>query len=274
MEKQQVVFDKHWELAQTYLKDDEKLKIKLGKRLSKHDFQWSWLVVNSRCIYQELSSQSTRDDNYACSPLIDMINHVPSDVPHCKLSYDIKGLSIITQSSYRPGAEVFISYGAHSNEHLLCDYGFVIPHNSDNSLDLDDVVCKLLESWHISMLMELGYYEDYTIDLQGMMSFRTEVALRVALLTEQDCMEGSDRCRKLTHFVNGRSDGRQELPEVFSLLFRVLEQEMKATDAALLKLEQCPQDGNIRLLKQLWYDRRDIICAASKYNKTRKRRMT
>lgn len=272
--KQQVVFDKHWKLAQIYLENNEKLKLKLRSKLSKQDFQWSWLVINSRCIYQELSSQSTRDDNYACSPLIDMINHVPSAVPHCKLSYDIKGLSIITQSSYRPGAEIFISYGAHSNEHLLCDYGFVIPHNSDNSLDLDHALCKLLKSWHTNLLMELGYYEDYTIDLQGMMSFRTEVALRVALLSEQACEEGSDKCRKLVHFVNGRNNGQQEQADVLILLRSILEHELEETEVTMSKIDQCTHIENMRLLKQLWYDRQEILRNAIRVNKTRKRRMT
>lgn len=261
--KQQIVFKKHLSLAEKYMSEHAHLQESLGSPLDRSDFQWAWLVVNSRCIFQSLSSTSTRDDNYACAPLIDMINHVPSSTPHCKLSYDIKGLSVLSQSSYKCGQEVFISYGAHSNEALLCEYGFTIPGNSDNSLSLDRPLSKFLESWHVGMLMEMGYYEDWTIDHRGYPSFRTEVVLRAALLTKDECVEGTNQCRKLTQFVNGRSSGKEEQAGVDALLLKVLEQEESETEKVLSRpVRDGSADVRLRSIRQLFVDRLEIIQAA------------
>lgn len=259
--KQKVVFRKHHGLAQAYIRSHEKLG-PLLHGFTEEEFLWAWLVVNSRCIYQELSPQSTRDDNYACAPLIDMINHVPSSVPHCKLSYDIKGLSVISQNSYEMGDEVYISYGAHSNEALLCEYGFVLHNNSDNSLNFDHQLSKVLRSWHLRLLMELGYYEDCTINGDGEISFRTEVAIRVSLLSEADCEEGTDGCRRLTQYVNGRIDGQAEDAEVDRTLCRMVLNELKVIEAALVDLDEvCERESaTLRpLQRQIWRDHFGIL---------------
>lgn len=259
------MFSKHLELAQAYLKSQPLLHSTLSVDLDLTEFRWAWLVVNSRCIYQTLSATSARDDNYACSPLIDMINHVPSSAAHCKLSYDIRGLSVFTQSQYTPGQEVSISYGAHSNEALLCEYGFTLHRNTDDSVSLDATISARLKPWHIGMLMELGYYEDYTMDYQGFPSFRTEVALRVALLSESECAEESSACRRLTQFVDGQSSGRSEQHKVDQLLIGILEEEMKIAEQALTHLHSMDSgDSRIHAISRLWADRQAIIHAAFK----------
>lgn len=263
LSKQRRVYKKHYDLAQKYLSDHPSLQVTLLSTLDLSEFCWAWLVVNSRCIYQALSPTSTRDDNYACSPLIDMINHVPSSVPHCKLSYDIKGLSVLTQSGYNLGEEVFISYGAHSNEALLCEYGFTIPGNTDNSLTLDAPISRILKPWHLSMLMEVGFYEDCTLDYRGIPSFRTEVVMRAALLSEADCDEESTGCRRLTQFINGHSSGQAEQADVDMLLSKILENEMQDARVALTRLEEGEtMDSRTRSIRQLWLDRQECMQAA------------
>lgn len=258
--KQRTVFSKHLASAIRFLNDCPILSSRLGNTLDVDSFTWSWLAVNSRCIYQELSPTSTRDDNYACSPLIDMINHAPSTSPHCKLSYDIKGLSVISTSSYQAGQETFISYGAHSNDALLCEYGFVMSCNPDNHVVIDTLLLKKLGASQQRLLMEMGYFEEYTINHDGNASFRTEVAVRVALLGEDECVEGSRGCRRLMQFVNGQSSGSREQAEVDAFLRKLLEEDLVACQVKLDGLNSAGQYAS--LIKQLWFDRVDIIRAA------------
>jgi hypothetical protein len=257
--KQKTVFKRHRELASSHLRDGSSLHKYLLNDLDNNAFEWAWLVVNSRCIYQALSDTSSRDDNYACAPLIDMINHVPSSVPHCRLSYDISGLSVISNSHYQPGEEVYISYGAHSNEALLCEYGFTIAHdNPDNCLFLDAAIKARLMNHHVSLLMEIDYYEDYTLDSSGWCSFRTEVALRAALLSEKECEEEADGCRRLMQFVNGLSSGRADEAAMFRLLKDVLQVEKTLSIA---RIERCQAElvhcapNIMALVVQMWQDR-------------------
>lgn len=261
LNKQQKVYEKHLQLAENFVKSHERISSILGTTLNREDFLWSWLVVNSRCIYQSLSPTSTRDDNYACSPLVDMINHVPSSISHCKLSYDIKGLSVISQSPYKSGKEVSISYGAHSNEALICEYGFTIPSNSDNTLIIDALFAEILKPWQTRLLMEMGYFEDCTIDDNGYPSFRTDVTLRTALLDEDQCVEGSDGCRRLTQYVNGRSSGRSEQAAVDRLLKDLLSVELRKIQDAISSLKRTERgnDPNMLLIRRIWRDQEDIV---------------
>lgn len=262
--KQKTVYRRHHELASMHVKNHpEHFSSIKGPGFDAETFEWAWTMVNSRCIYQALSGTSSRDDNYACAPLIDMINHVPSAKEHCKLSYDIKGLSVVSNSWYKTGDEVFISYGAHSNEALLCEYGFVIPHgNSDNCLFLDEAVKALLQSYHVSLLMEIDYYEDYTLDWDGWPSFRTEVALRVALLAEEECEEDAQGYRRLMQFINGHSSGRTEEAAMRRLLERLLREELSAADEQIARCVDVKDSSLPNFIRpfivQVWTDRRDL----------------
>lgn len=44
---------------------------------------------------------------------------------------------IKTYNSFRKYDQVFISYGAHSNTHLLMEYGFILPDNPHDVYELD-----------------------------------------------------------------------------------------------------------------------------------------
>ena len=254
LKKQKTVFNNHFALAEKYV--TEGFYSTTLSSLNRQDFLYHWLLVNSRCIFQQLSETSTRDDNYACAPLVDMINHVSSSSAHCKLSYDIRGLHVISETSYEAGEEVGISYGAHSNEALLCEYGFCMDDNPDDSLSLDDRLISMMKPYAVSLLMEIGYWEDYTLDERGRCSFRTEVALRALLLSEDDCIESSWKCRRLMHYIQGRYDGYEESSEVQKLLETVLKAEVNHAEEMIKKIERAdishtPQ----KLLLTLWQDR-------------------
>lgn len=170
----------------------------LGQHLKKIDFLWAWMCINSRCLYMEMPQKNDPSDNFTLAPYVDFLNHLGND--ECGIKIDTQGFHVLTSTSYTPGMELYFSYGPHSNEFLLCEYGFTLPHNRWNYLDISDYITPLLQPQHVAFLKEAGYYADYTINDLGI-SFRTEIAL--ATLQEKD----PSQSRKLRAFVDGISDG-------------------------------------------------------------------
>jgi hypothetical protein len=219
--QQQTLFDKHYEQARNLAAETSLYKC-LDLQFDK--FLWAWLLVNSRSIYQQLSTVSTIDDNYACAALVDMLNHVPSQEIHAKLLYDKIGLTVEAQTSYEAGQEVFISYGAHGNEALVLEYGFYLPDNTDNSLSLDDLMQKLFSEKHRDLLEGMGYLGDYTVDYQGRISFRVEVALRIGLLSEQEIEDGGEALRRVMQYSQGLNSGRDTNAAAHNRLRQMLDE--------------------------------------------------
>lgn len=104
-------------------------------------FLWAWLCVNSRCLYLPLGL-ADHADNFTLAPLLDMANHTSDPALECKVTYASDGgfeLRAPSNEAHRkpspkdasfaamPGDECFITYGPHSNESLLSEYGFVLP---------------------------------------------------------------------------------------------------------------------------------------------------
>ncbi len=101
-------------------------------------FLWAWLCVNSRCVFLPLGL-ADHADNFTLAPVLDMANHTPDPALECKVRYATNGgLELCAPSHSResqpgssaatmmPGDECFITYGPHSNEKLLSEYGFVL----------------------------------------------------------------------------------------------------------------------------------------------------
>ncbi|KAK0537795.1 hypothetical protein OC835_001654 [Tilletia horrida] len=194
------------------------------------DFYWAWLCVNSRCLYLPLGLK-TREDNFTMAPVIDLINHTFDKSIECKVEYPAEGMQIrapksdpkafnVTkvrtengnteteeqwQRGCSKGDELFITYGAHSNEFLLAEYGFVLPiatapepsalldlpNNPFAEVVVDDLMLELLASAQSSLvqaelkrelLRERSYWLDWTIHPTGEPSHRLVCALRLLAL--------------------------------------------------------------------------------------------
>ncbi|TKY86198.1 hypothetical protein EX895_005023 [Sporisorium graminicola] len=97
-------------------------------------FLWAWLCVNTRCVFLPLCL-ADHADNFTLAPMLDMANHTSDPSFECKVRYAADGgLEMYAPSGSDaetcvavPGDECFITYGPHSNENLLSEYGFVLP---------------------------------------------------------------------------------------------------------------------------------------------------
>lgn len=101
-------------------------------------FLWAWLCVNSRCVFLPLGL-ADHADNFTLAPVLDMANHTPDPALECKVRYaNNGGLELCapgqrqqsqsgpSAAAMMPGDECCITYGPHSNEKLLSEYGFVL----------------------------------------------------------------------------------------------------------------------------------------------------
>lgn len=226
--------------------------------LSKQRFLWAWMCINSRCLYMNMPQAKNNTDNFTMAPYVDFLNHSTND--QCELKIDRTGFHVYTTTSYDTNEQIFLSYGPHSNEFLLCEYGFMIPSgNNWNDLDLSDIIIKLLNQDQVEFLKEYEYFGEYTINIQSGLSFRTEVVL--ATLQEQDPKES----RKLLSLINGFIDVSNYKKNSNTLLKELLLKTLHDSNVFLnLKLEYSDKATNDRFntIRDLYKIRHDI---AQKY---------
>lgn len=195
-----------------------------GPKITKHDFLWAWMCINSRCLYMEMPQGKDSSDNFTMAPYVDFLNHLNND--QCGIKIDAAGFHVVTSCTYKAGEELYFSYGPHSNEFLLCEYGFTLPVNTWNYVDVSDMIIPLLRPPHVDFLKHSGYYGEYTVNGTGM-SFRTEVAL--ATLQEPNPAES----RRIRAFVDGVSDGLVYSHKLKVLLTKIMEKLVGDCDRKL-----------------------------------------
>lgn len=114
--------------------------------LSFEDFKWAWYVVNTRSVFF-LSKHSEyicdkETNNIALVPFLDFFNHSPT--ANIKASYNKATCcyEIVTYDDYTPYNQVFLSYGCHGNQNLFIEYGFCVPENPHDAIEvsLDDIL--------------------------------------------------------------------------------------------------------------------------------------
>ncbi|PWN52070.1 hypothetical protein IE53DRAFT_385542 [Violaceomyces palustris] len=173
------------------------------ERITKKSFLWSWLCVNSRCVFLQMDLPN-HSDNFTMAPLLDMANHTSQPSLECKVRYTSKGglelyappassrqIDRLGRKGLCKGDEVFITYGPHSNSALLSEYGFLLPAicpedddlgrspeelsakewrgNRYSQVNVDEVVTKLFQEQgqegetKLELLSDKGYRGDWTI---------------------------------------------------------------------------------------------------------------
>lgn len=147
-------------------------------------FIHAWANVNSRCFYHVApGKRAPKDSNEAMAmvPAMDLFNH--SHVANCNTSYDRKGFHVVTEKAIPAGQELLLSYGAHGNDTLWTEYGFIMDTNGDDSISgFDEVVLDGMTAAEIDLLEGASYLGDYTLTANGL-CWRSEVVSWLRILS-------------------------------------------------------------------------------------------
>ncbi|KFY18350.1 hypothetical protein V493_08695 [Pseudogymnoascus sp. VKM F-4281 (FW-2241)] len=179
--------------------------------LTRDHYLYNWLVVNTRTFYYVppgTKRKKDRNDCMALNPFADYFNHSSQG---CKVEFGPEGFEITSNEVYEKGDEIYISYGTHSNDFLLAEYGFIMDENDADHILLDSVIIPEMDTEQLELVKESGYLGTYVLDKESV-CYRTEVALR-ALCTP---------ARRWQRFVDSGEDGEHDQAIVDELLIKVL----------------------------------------------------
>lgn len=210
------------------------------------DFMHAWILVNTRTFYYTPPNyKKTRNkkrfpwldpdpnENMALNPFADYFNH--SSPPTCEVSYSEKGFDIEAVLPVKTGEEVYISYGKHSNDFLLAEYGFIMDENENDSISMDDLVMKRIEETGGKIAGKSrrincegwGFWGKYTLDKDGV-CYRTQVALKSLVMSE----------RRWEHLCRGNDIGEDEEEAYVEVLREVLEECLETAKKAVKSLQR------------------------------------
>lgn len=210
----------------------------------------AWLLVNSRTFYYTTARSATvhpqHDDHMAMQPVADLFNHAADG--GCRVTYGPEGFCFVADRLYAAGDEVPISYGAHADDMLLVEYGFVLAapgiHNRWDEVCLDAAILPRMAAFLRADLEEAGFLGRYMIDADTPGGcYRTQVALRRILC-------GRTQRAAWQRFVDGGGEGdgggRSSIisqERVDALLGECLADMGERARAAVAQIEKLAKDG-------------------------------
>ncbi|RAH53412.1 ribosomal N-lysine methyltransferase [Aspergillus piperis CBS 112811] len=160
-------------------------------------FAYYWCIINSRSFYYVSPGKDEPEDwNDAIGmvPFADYFNHV--DDAACDVNFDGKKYTFRATRRYEKGEEVYMSYGNHSNDFLLVEYGFTLPTNPSDSIYLDDIIFQDLSISQKQELAKQEIFGNYTLSHP----LAQETPLHYAA-----CLKYMN-LREWRAYVNGRSE--------------------------------------------------------------------
>ncbi|KHN98674.1 SET domain protein [Metarhizium album ARSEF 1941] len=216
-------------------------------------FLYSWHLVNSRTFYHvtRATERLPPADHMVLQPVADLFNHAPDG---CSVAFDDAAFTVTTTHAVRPGDELFIRYGPHSNDALLVEYGFTLPPaaNPWDEIGLDEYLCPLFTAGRRAELEDAGFWGGYMLDAQTA-CYRTHTALRML-------------CCPRAHWrdvLDGRRDEDADRDAVDHVLRRVLRKCGEHVASELAELERCAaaNDTAARSLRERWLQMGDLVTA-------------
>lgn len=242
-----------------------------------------YFIINSRCLYCEIPLKKDSDDrilsNFTMVPLVDFLNHSDTIDKYCypQVNHFKKdGINGVGQFMIRVGdheynqigEQIFLNYGPHSNDFLLNEYGFVIPNNRWDFIDITGMIMTLLEQNSkdnkkkmIQLLKENDYWGEYTIN-NDEISYRTSVAL--SLIVTKDF----ERVKK---FMVGYISEDYFIPKIKATLIEMLKRIItKAANIISTINIQIQENSDIihqRYVENLIIIQKDYIKIAQKHIK-------
>lgn len=127
-------------------------------------FMYYWMVVNTRCFYwapkPARKKQAWRqpklepDDCMTLCPFADYFNHTSKG---CDFDSNLSRCWVTCDRDYEAGEEVYLSYGKHSNDMLLAEYGFIFDGNMWDHVKLDELILPQLSVAQKEALEEANF---------------------------------------------------------------------------------------------------------------------
>jgi len=167
LEKQQDSFYRDWSNV-----------VKGFPDLSREEYLHSWFIINTRTFYYVTRQMEKYPpiDRLALVPVADLFNHADDG---CEVMFTPDGFVISTDRGYRAGQEVFISYGTHTNDFLLVEYGFLPAENRWDKICLDHVILPKLSTTHKEQLRSRGLLCPFMLDCNTLGCKKTQAAVRL-----------------------------------------------------------------------------------------------
>ncbi|KAF9107462.1 SET domain-containing protein 4 [Mortierella sp. AM989] len=240
----------------------------LKRPIEYEEYEWAWLVVNTRCIYLDAKKQDTAD-NIALAPMLDFLNHTHDAKTEGFFCTKTKSYKIKTLLPYKKGEQVFINYGPHDNCFILVEYGFVTPDNPYNYALLDNDFLQLdipgenptAKKDKVDLLTASGYFADYALHRNDV-SFRLMVAMRLRLINPflTSSVATQLEIAKWHNVIGGELDqispeNERKVPEYIEILCDRLLLKAKQSLSALARK---PTSFPVMHLQQIWTETRDI----------------
>ncbi|KAH7176339.1 hypothetical protein EDB81DRAFT_864021 [Dactylonectria macrodidyma] len=211
--------------------------------LKREDYLYHWVLVNTRTFYNSMPKMKAyaQGDRLVCMPAADLFNHADQG---CQLSFSATGYSIAADRAYRSGEEVYVSYGPHSNDFLLTEYGFILDINRWDEIHLDEVILPRLNKTQRADLKSVDFLGRYTLDDQTLGCHRTQVALRMLCCTP----------RQWQRFFDAEDDGHSSQVDVDDLLLSALNDFLGVIGRTLKKIDEANigLDSQRELLRRRW----------------------
>jgi hypothetical protein len=222
----------------------------LDASLTRQDFLYTWLLVNTRTFYHEnhRTARLPKDDRMVLQPVADLFNHADSG---CEVAFSAASFTITADRAYAEGDEVYICYGKHHNDFLLVEYGFVLAENRWDEVCLDDAVLPALSAEQRDLLDEKGFLGNYVLDA-GTVCYRTQVALRLLCVS----------AKQWAALVEEGEDGGEVLQEkVDRLLAKLLKKYRRVTEAKIKELKEVDigEAGQRDMLGMRWQQIQGLI---------------
>lgn len=211
--------------------------------ISKEDYHYAWLIVNTRTffwLFPNAKKMLPTDDCMAQSPFADYFNHAAIG---CDVDFNAAGFTIKADKKYAKGDELYISYGSHTNDFLLAEYGFIMTENQWDHVSLDKCILESLNESQKQRLNDERFLGGYVLDGNGV-CYRTQVAVRIGILSE----------RKWRRFVNGEDSGEKDQAKVNAILKGLIEGSLGEAEEMLKRVrrERTGMASQRKTLEQRW----------------------
>lgn len=188
-----------------------------GQEVNASSLGWAMAAVSSRAFQVHSSKEPSKEfsrKQRVLLPLIDMCNH--SFTPNARIiqheGKEGASFVVVAEHNLQAGTNILLSYGSLSNDLLLLDYGFVVPQNSHDYiemrydkglLDAARMAARLHANflqpaeWQVSILKQLkleGSDASVQVKIGGpnLVDGRCLAALRVLFAQDSDLLQGMD----------------------------------------------------------------------------------